>query len=122
MGTFLTRKMSQTRQRKKKPVSAELQEQRDNRRKERNRAAARKCREKRDNQIRYLEDQKEKLMMTNQGIKNENEKMMQAIPLTITNLNLKDSMIFWLIPIIFWSRVNWGQFLQCASKILYYCN
>merc|ERR1712156_599458 len=79
MGTFLTRKMSQTRQRKKKPVSAELQEQRDNRRKERNRAAARKCREKRDNQIRYLEDQKEKLMMTNQGIKNENEQMIQEI-------------------------------------------
>merc|ERR1711897_26733 len=50
-----------------------------NRRKERNRAAARKCREKRDNQIRCLEDQKETLMATNQEIKNENEQMMQEI-------------------------------------------
>merc|ERR1711897_71016 len=50
-----------------------------NRRKERNRAAARKCREKRDNQIRCLEDQKETLMATNQEIKNENDQMMQEI-------------------------------------------
>merc|ERR1711933_166585 len=81
MGTFLPIriKMSGTRQRKKKVVTAEVQEQRDNRRKERNRAAARKCREKRDNQIRCLEDQKETLMATNQEIKNENDQMMQEI-------------------------------------------
>ena len=71
--------MSGTRQRKKKIVTAEMQEQRDNRRKERNRAAARKCRDKRDNQIRYLEDQKEKLMMTNQKFKNENDQMKEEI-------------------------------------------
>ena len=71
--------MSGTRQRKKKIVTAEVQEQRDNRRKERNRAAARKCRDKRDNQIRYLEDQKEKLMMTNQKFKNENDQMKEEI-------------------------------------------
>merc|ERR1712187_314562 len=81
MGTFLPIriKMSGTRQRKKKVVTAEVQEQRDNRRKERTRAAARKCREKRDNQIRCLEDQKETLMATNQEIKNENDQMMQEI-------------------------------------------
>merc|ERR1711897_129024 len=50
-----------------------------NRRKERNRAAARKCREKRDNQIRCLEDQKETLMATNQEIRNENDQMVQEI-------------------------------------------
>merc|ERR1711933_32040 len=81
MGTFLPIriKMSGTRQRKKKVVTAEVQEQRDNRRKERNRAAARKCREKRGNQIRCLEDQKETLMATNQEIKKENDQMMQEI-------------------------------------------
>merc|ERR1711908_201593 len=72
-------KMSGTRQRKKKIVTAEVQEQRDNRRKERNRAAARKCRDKRDNQLRYLEDQKEKLMMTNQKFKNENDQLKEEI-------------------------------------------
>merc|ERR1712242_483939 len=71
--TFLTiekSKMSGTRQRKKKIVTAEVQEQRDNRRKERNRAAARKCRDKRENQVRYLEDQK---------FKNENDQLKEEI-------------------------------------------
>merc|ERR1711937_210270 len=119
-------KMSGTRQRRKKIVTAEVQEQRDARRKERNRAAARKCREKRENQIRHLEDQKEKLMVTNQGIKNENDQMMQEINYlrslqeqqqsdTSNAINNNEPELEEFNDILadrinFWIRVNWGQF------------
>ena len=63
------------RHRRKKSVTEEVQKARDDRRKERNRAAAKKCREKRDNQVKVLEDQKADLIYRNDLVSKDNEAM-----------------------------------------------
>merc|ERR1711963_984402 len=66
-------------QRTRKPVSPQVQEARDDRRKERNRAAAKRCRDKRENQVKVLEDQKADLMFRNDQVSKDNEAMRAEI-------------------------------------------
>ena len=63
----------------KRSVTEEVQKARDDRRKERNRAAAKKCREKRENQVKVLEDQKADLMFRNDQVSKDNEAMRAEI-------------------------------------------
>lgn len=67
------------RHRTKKSVTEEVQKARDDRRKERNRAAAKKCREKRENQVKVLEDQKTDLIFRNDQLLKDNEAMRTEI-------------------------------------------
>merc|ERR1711885_40112 len=76
-----------TMSRKRKQVTPDVQQQRDERRKARNRVAARKCRDKRDNLVRSLEDEKtrqlereEKLLGEHGRLKAEIERIKENLP------------------------------------------
>ena len=65
--------------RKRKQVEPDVQLARDDRRKARNRVAARKCRDKRDDRVRTLEDEKNRLLENNEQLTGENWRMQAEI-------------------------------------------
>merc|ERR1711970_680231 len=65
--------------RKRKQISPDVQLERDERRKARNRIAARKCRDKRNNRVRQLEDEKCRQLETNGKLLGENGKLRAEI-------------------------------------------
>ena len=66
-------------QRTRKPVSPQVQEARDDRRKERNRAAAKRCRDRRETKVKQLEDEKAGLIVETKSWKAENNQLREEL-------------------------------------------
>jgi hypothetical protein len=79
--------------RKKKQVTPDVQQQRDERRKARNRIAARKCRDKRDNRVQTLEDEKTRQLEWREKLADENGRLRAEIERIKENLPREEEQV-----------------------------
>merc|ERR1712147_183345 len=86
MGEQEKLKLKKTMSRKRKQVTPDVQQQRDERRKARNRVAARKCRDKRDNLVRTLEDEKTRQLEREEKLLGEHGRLVAEIERIKENL------------------------------------